>query len=149
MEYGLKAYDIMTKKPVTISPDSTILEAVRRMLKRNVGSLLVVVEDKLRGIITEKDILTKVIAKNKDPKDTTVSEVMTRKLITISPEEDLYNIAKIMNEKGIRRLPVVKGRTLIGLITEKDLLAVQPSLIDVLIEKIRVYKPGLSLKQIK
>ncbi|MCW1306398.1 MAG: CBS domain-containing protein, partial [Candidatus Nanoarchaeia archaeon] len=103
------AKDIMTTKPVTIRPEASIVEASKLMLRRGVGSLLVVNKQKVIGILTEKDIISKVVSKNKDPKKVKVKDVMTTELITVGPELDLFEIAKIMNSREVRRLPVCDG----------------------------------------
>jgi CBS domain-containing protein len=143
MRYGITAREAMTKHPVTIRPGVSVVNAVQRMLKENVGSLLVIEDKKLVGIVTEKDILIKVIAQQMDPKKTKVREVMTKDVITIAPDTDLYEIAKLMNEEDIRRLPVIEGGKLVGLITEKDLLKIEPSLLDVLIERMKIREPEI------
>ncbi|MCW1301146.1 MAG: CBS domain-containing protein [Candidatus Nanoarchaeia archaeon] len=135
------AKDIMTTKPVTIRPEASIVEASKLMLRRGVGSLLVVNKQKVIGILTEKDIISKVVSKNKDPKKVKVKDVMTTELITVGPELDLFEIAKIMNSREVRRLPVCDGDKLLGLVTEKDILKFAPSLIYILTEKMKLRGP--------
>lgn len=142
MKYGITAFQAMTKKPIVVSPDETLAGAGEMMLKKEVGSLVVVENGKLAGMITEKDLIKALVQSRKDPTKVKVKEVMARKMVTIPPETDLYDIAKIMNEQDIRRLPVVdKNEELLGIVTEKDLLKIQPSVIDVLIEKIKIREP--------
>lgn len=142
MSYGISASEAMTKKPVAISPDKNLADAGILMLKEEVGSLVVVEKGKLSGIITEKDVVRELAKNRKDPTKTKISDVMTRSVETISADTDLYDVAKLMNKKDIRRLPVVdRGGKLLGMITEKDLLKIQPSVIDILIEKVKIREP--------
>ncbi|MCW1296115.1 MAG: CBS domain-containing protein [Candidatus Parvarchaeota archaeon] len=143
MKYGITAKDAMTRHPVKINPDVNVMNAARKMIKENVGSLLVIEKNKLLGILTEKDIIQKVIAKGKDFRKIKVKDIMTTNVISISSNTDLYDIAKLMNEKGVRRLPVIDNGVLKGIVTEKDLLKIEPSLIDVLIEKIKIREPDI------
>jgi len=134
------AKDLMTKDPVTISQEASVKRAVEVMLRRNVGSLLVVEKDEIVGIITEKDIISKVVRYAKDPRKVKVKNIMTKKLITIHPTADIYEIAKVMSEKNVRRLPVCEGNKLLGLVTEKDILKFAPSVIYILSERIKIRK---------
>ncbi len=142
MAYEIAVAEAMTKKPVVISPDKTLADAGSLMLKEEVGSLVVVEKGKLAGIITEKDLVRELAKNKKNPDKTKISEAMTLKVETISPDADLQDVAKLMNKKDIRRLPVVdKSGKFLGLITEKDLLKIQPSVIDILLEKVKIREP--------
>lgn len=134
------AKDLMTSEPITISKEASVKKAVETMLKKDVGSLLVVEGDEIVGIITEKDIISKVVKYAKDPTKVKVKDVMTKKLITIRPDADIYEIAKVMTKKNVRRLPVCQGNKLLGLVTEKDILKFAPSVIYILSEKIKLRK---------
>src|SRR3989338_11662732 len=90
MKTGIHVSDAMTVNPVVIAGTKTILESAKIMMKKRVGSLLIIKEEILEWILTEKD-LVHFLAKGLDPKTTKVREVMTKKILTISPEEDLYN----------------------------------------------------------
>jgi len=138
MAVGFPVREAMTMNPIVCSKDITVSSALNLMDKKRVGSLLVVEDKKLLGIFTEKDILKKIVMQKRNPDSTKVSEVMSTKLITIPPDEDIFDAAKIMLEKDIRRLPVVDKNNLLGLVTEKDLLRMNPDVIDIIIEKKRV-----------
>jgi CBS domain-containing protein len=147
MRYELSASDIMTRKPVTATPKITVSEGLKIMLAKHVGSLVIVENNSLKGIVTETDLLEKVLAKNKDPRNMTMSDVMTKKLITIGPGEDIRSIAEIMTKRDVRRLPVVENKKLIGLVTIKDVLKAEPHIIDVLINKMKVREPHFDIKE--
>ncbi|MDP3727939.1 MAG: CBS domain-containing protein [bacterium] len=134
MKTGIHVADAMSVNPVTISITKTILECARIMVKKRVGSLLIIKEENLEGIITEKD-LVHFLAKGLDPKATKVREIMTNKILTISPEEDLYNAIIRMKREKIRRLPVVNKKKLVGMLTINDVLKLQPALFDLMVEK--------------
>lgn len=141
MAYGILARDAMTRKPIVIEPERTVFEGLELMLDKGVGSLLIIKGKKLVGIVTEKDLLSKVMHKMKDPQKMKISSIMTKNLITVGPGKDLYEVAKMMNDNNIRRIPVVEGSKLLGMITIKDLLKIEPSMINVLMERIKIREP--------
>lgn len=140
METGCKVLDVMTNKPVTVSPDASVMDAATTMKEKGVGSLLVMQGSELAGIMTEKDIVVKVVSENKDPSITKVKSIMTAKehIVSITPEKDVYEAMVIMRENEIRRLPVIQGNALKGLITQKDILKIEPALFELLVETIRI-----------
>lgn len=136
MKTGYKVCDAMTRKPVIVSPDATIEECAKVMEKENVGSLLVKNGGALGGIITDQDIVRKIIAKGDNPKTTKVSQYMTKKLVTISPEKDIFEAISIMAELSLKQLPVLDGSKMLGLLTQKDVLKIEPELFDLLVDKL-------------
>jgi CBS domain-containing protein len=114
--------EIMKKNIVTITSDSSVLEAAKNMAKYNIGSL-VVVNDTLEGIITERDILNKLVARDKDAKAVKVREIMTKNVITISPDKDIEEACEVMARYKIKRLPVILGDEVVGIITSTDVVA--------------------------
>ncbi|RLG16507.1 hypothetical protein DRN62_03495 [Nanoarchaeota archaeon] len=141
MKYGILAREVMTRKPITISPDATVYDAVKKMVRNRVGSVLVVEGKKLLGILTYGDVMKRIILAGKSPKRTKVSKVMTKRCICVEPWDDLYDVVRVMYEKDVKRLPVVEDGKLVGLVTIKDIIRVEPHVLDVLIEKIRVREP--------
>lgn len=110
------------KKPITILETEPVIKAAKIMDEKKIGSLIVVnKEKKLTGIITEKDIIKRFLAKDK-PKSTTVKEVMSTDIITVTKDIDLDTAAEIMSKNKIRRLPIVDNGKLIGIVTARDLL---------------------------
>ncbi len=130
----LKVSDVMTSNVVTVKPDETIVDAARKMAENKIGSV-VVVDDKgtIIGILTEGDIVRRVVARGLDPSQTPVEAVMTKNPITIFEDADLAAAAELMREKGVGHLPVVneEGR-LVGIITRSDIVRIAPSLIEIL-----------------
>ncbi len=133
MKTGIRIADAMSATPVVIPGTTTIFECAQLMMKRKVGSLLVAKDAKLEGILTEKD-LVHFLAKGLDPQVMKVKEVMTKKIQTIGPEEDLYNALIRMKKEKVRRLPVIHKDTLVGMLTLNDVLKLQPALFDVMVE---------------
>ena len=102
-----KVKDFMTKGVLTIDEDKSVLEAAELMSRKEVGDVVVLEGEIPRGIVTERDFVRKVVAK-KRPLDTKISDVMSKPLITIGPDEDLVKAAEVMREHNIRKLPVVQ-----------------------------------------
>ena len=134
---GVKVIDAMTRNPVVVDQDASLLYCTKKMLKENVGSVLVKNKDELVGIITEKDVV-KATARNLDPNKIKAKDIMIKKLIGITPDKDIYDALMRMKEEDIRRLPVVNNKRLVGMITEKDILRIQPDLFDILAQNIRI-----------
>jgi CBS domain-containing protein len=124
--------DAMTKRVIVIKPDLTVKEAAKIMTEHRVGSLVVMENDKLAGIITELDIIWKVVAGDLNPNETLVKDIMTKEVITIRSDQTLEDATHLMVEKKIKKLPVMEDDKLVGIITATDLISVQPKLIEAL-----------------
>lgn len=122
--------DAMNRSVLVIRPDTTVKDAAKVMTQQRVGSLIVVDNDKLVGIVTELDILWKVVAEDLDPKTTRVSEIMTKKVITVDVDKTLEDATHLMVENKIKKLPVLDNGKLVGILTATDLISVQPKLIE-------------------
>ncbi len=145
MKYKIPVKEIMATKPIFTKPNSNSLSAARLMAKHDI-SFLPVVEDKiLIGLITEGDILKRVFIKNKNPKKIKVKEIMTKKPISVSPDDDVSKVAELMNTEKITKMPVTEGGKLLGCLTEKDLLKIEPGIIDVLFERLKLREPSLKI----
>ena len=113
--------DIMTSNVTYVSPDTTITQAAQLMQKHNIGSVPVCQGDSVIGIVTDRDIVVRNIAHGKDPGSTPVRDVMTSSVQTVSPEDDLSDVAKIMADNQVRRVPVTDGNKLVGMLALGDL----------------------------
>jgi CBS domain-containing protein len=114
---------ITKKKVVTVGPKDTVVKAARLMERKNVGSVVVVQNKKPVGIITDRDIAIRVVAKNADINSTLVRDVMTNDIVTGKEGQRAAELAKVMHDHGIRRIPIVGKRgELTGIITLDDLL---------------------------
>ncbi|MEM0448588.1 MAG: CBS domain-containing protein [Methanomassiliicoccales archaeon] len=122
--------EVMSKNPRTITPDMTAQSAAKLMRQENIGSLVVLEKGKPVGIVTEKDLVHKVLAEGKAAAKVKVEEIMSAPLITIGPKESVADASRKMADMRLRRLPVVQGGSLVGIITENDVLRLSPSLIE-------------------
>jgi len=120
----------MTKNPKTAMPEMTAQAAAKLMRKEDVGSLVIIEDGSANGILTEKDLVKKVVAEGLSPSKVKVRDIMSTPLITIAPTESVAGAAKMMAEMKLRRLPVVSKGKLIGILTENDVLKLSPSLIE-------------------
>jgi len=139
--------DIMTSPVITIDEDASVNKAALLMDKNDVGCIVVTgKKGKPLGIITERDLVTRVLAKNARPSKLVVKEVMTSPLITVDPDETLSEAARRMSRLKIRRLGVIYKGNLVGLISSKDILAITPELIEIIQEKARI-EGGTSVEE--
>ena len=113
----IKVKNIMTKEVITISKDSSIMEAVKLMVAMSVSSLVVVDKNKPIAIVSENDIIKGIVSKK-----TNVRDVMSAEFMSVSPLTSFSEINKSLKEKKIRRFPVMENEKLIGLITETDVI---------------------------
>ena len=135
----LRVGDIMTKKVVVVPFGKTALDVAKLMKKNSIGSVIVV-EDKegkhAKGIITERDIVNKIIAKGEDPYKTKVEDIMSKPLRVVRPETTIEDAAKAMRENKIKRLPVVNDdNELIGVLSEGDIMKIFPVVVDLIEER--------------
>lgn len=111
-----------------VKPELFILESAKIMKKRKIGNVLVTKDDLLVGILTESDIIKKVVAEGKKPEDVSVAEVMSTPVIVVDPYVSLEEAMKTMGKCNVRRLPVIEEDELIGIITQKDISRISPIL---------------------
>jgi CBS domain-containing protein len=112
----MKVRELMTNKPTTVEPDTTLGEVATLMKQEDCGSIPVVQGGRLVGIVTDRDIVIRGIAAGVDPKTQRVSKVMSSDPVTVGPDEDIADAEKKMADRQIRRLPVVEGGKLVGII---------------------------------
>jgi len=129
---SLKVEDVMVEDVVTVEADATVKKAVSIMNKNEIGCLIVVKHGKAVGIVTERDMLTRVLAESRNPERTRVSEVMSAPLIAAQPEMELEEAARLMFNMKVKKLPVVSNGQLVGLITLTDLARFQPQIMKIL-----------------
>ena len=130
--------DIMSKNIKTVRPDDTALDAVRKMNKFRIGSVIVVNSGRPVGIITERNILQEIVEPRHDPAIIKAKDIMTHPLITIDPHTAVDEAAKIMATKIIKTLPVVEGDKILGIVTSSDIVRNSPTQLSILDELLRV-----------
>jgi CBS domain-containing protein len=112
--------DVMTPKPMSVQSGEMVVEAARRMLSQDVGSLPVVDGKQLVGMVTDRDLVLQVVAKDLDPNKVPVSDVCTERPITAQPDEPLEEALARMAARRLRRLPVMTNGELVGIISQAD-----------------------------
>ena len=133
--------DVMSSPVITVDEGATVHRAAQLMADSNVGCIVVASkEEKPLGIITERDFVTRVLAKNIQPSKLTAKEVMTSPLITVDPDESLSEVARRMSQLDVRRLGVMYKGNLVGVVSSKDILAITPELLEIIQEKTRIEK---------
>ncbi len=138
MNTGYKVGDAMTQSPITISPEASVKDCAKKMAEMQVESLVVKKGKELVGIITDIDLVERVVAKGLNADRTRVRDVMVSKLITITPEKDIYDAIVLMKKRDIRQLPVISPKDkkiLLGYVTMKDILKIEPSLFDMIVDE--------------
>lgn len=119
----MQVREIMTPSVESVPPETDLVMVARRMKDLNVGSIPVVEGDRLIGIITDRDIVVRVIAEGRDPQSEQVRNSLTPNPTTVSPDTDVQRASEIMAREQIRRLPVVEGTRLVGFLAIGDLAA--------------------------
>jgi CBS domain-containing protein len=118
----------MTENIVSVDAEETVIQAARLMSEKELSSVLVKRQGELTGIITDRDIITKVVSKGLDPTKVRIGEVMTSPLMTISEDASVEEAAKNMAEHNIRRLVVERDHQKVGIIAESDMIRIEPEL---------------------
>jgi len=116
--------DVMVEEVITVEPNTKVREAVELMNENEIGCLVVTRKGKPVGIVTERDILKKIICQSKDPEQVRVSEIMSEPLVVGKVDMDLGGVARLMLKRNVKKLPIVNGGNLIGLITLTDIVRV-------------------------
>jgi len=122
----LKTANVMTRKVITVDEKATVREAANIMNQFEIGSVITTRKGKPVGIITERDLLKRIVSEGRNAKKTMVKEIMSSPLVVISPETDLEEAACLMFEKKIKKLPVTEQNRLVGLVSLTDIARVQP-----------------------
>jgi CBS domain-containing protein len=131
-EQDYNVEEFMKKNVVQVTPETSVRKAADVMAAEHVSSAVVCEDKKLLGIITEKDLARKIVAKGLDGDKITAKDIMTTDLVTIEPEKSLYDAMIKMNKKKVTHLPVVSNNEVVGILTSMDILRVQPSYMEIL-----------------
>ena len=142
---SIRMCDVMVKQVITTRKDSTVEEAVKLMNEREIGCLIVTENDRPIGILTERDLLKRILVKSKDLKGMKVQDVMSMPLISVEPNVQIGDASRLMFQKNIKKMPIVKKGELVGLVTLTDILRIQPQLI----KMYKIFSTGLAPKRIK
>lgn len=133
MKIDVPVREAMVTDVITISPDSTIVDAAKKMIGKDLGGLVIMKGGVPIGMITEHDFLN-VVASKPNPTDVKVKDIMSSPLITIGPNSSIMDAARLMSESKIRKIPVKDKDKLVGIITAEDIIRVAPKEIELLKE---------------
>jgi len=120
--------EVMSKNPVTINFKQTVLDACKIYKENKVGCIIVTDEDRCIGLVTERDIIERTICEGRDPKTTQIFEIMSSDLKTVHALDNLEKAIEIMKQNNIKKLPVLKEESIIGIITVTDISEARPDL---------------------
>ncbi len=112
--------EVMTPQPWAVPPETSVVEAARIMRKNDIGDIVVTEGPRLWGLLTDRDVVVRAIAEGLDPATTTVGDICSRELTTVTPDESLGRAVTLMREKAVRRLPVVEGDAVVGIVSIGD-----------------------------
>jgi len=135
MKFEATVGEVMRRKLKQASPEDSIQSAAKIMKERKVGSVLITKDGKLKGILTSMDIVNKYVA---DGKGETCGDIMSDEVVTISPDKTIEEAARLMTERGIEKLPVLENGRITGIITNNDILRIEPTLFEILLEKLKI-----------
>lgn len=130
--------DIMSKNVKTVRTDDKVLDAVRKMIKFNIGSVIVTNNSRPVGIITERNVLERLVEPRLDAGFVNAKDVMTSPLITVELYTAVEEAAKIMAQRKIKTLPVIEREKIIGVVTSSDIVRTSPTQLNILEELLRV-----------
>jgi CBS domain-containing protein len=118
---GTKVRDVMTERPRAVTPQTPLSEVAELMETEDVGAVPIVEDDRVVGIVTDRDIVVRAIAKGKDPRGMPAADASSRELVTVSPDDDLSDALKLMTQYQVRRLAVTaEDERLVGVVSQAD-----------------------------
>ncbi|MEU3774613.1 CBS domain-containing protein [Streptomyces sp. NPDC032472] len=116
-----KIREVMTERLVTTAAQVSVAEAARRMRDEDIGNVLVVDEGHVKGVVTDRDLVVRVLAEGKEPEQTTVADVCSEDVVTVSPDDDIEKAVELMRSHALRRLPVTEKDQPVGIVSLGDL----------------------------
>ena len=117
----MKVKELMVKNVITLRTDTSALEATKLLNRNKIGCLVVVRDDDIEGILTERDLLERVVEKCRNPKETKVSEIMTKDVIVGQPDMDISEATRMMLKNQVKKLPIMEKNHLVGIVTVTDI----------------------------
>ncbi len=145
----IKVDEVMSRNPLQIPGDMSIREAAELMRKRGVSTALVVRDGAPIGIVTDRDLVTKVLAEGIDPDTVRARDIMSSPVIMIPHDESISTAARVMSRRKIRKLPVVRDGEIIGLLSENDIVRIAPDLIALAREYAEMHRNGDYREEVK
>jgi len=117
----MKIEKLMVKSVITLPVDASAYDAVKLLNKNKIGCLVVVYNREIVGILTERDLLERILEKCRNPKETGISEIMTKHVIVGKPDMELSEVTRLMFENKVKKLPIIDGNRLVGIVTLTDI----------------------------
>lgn len=149
MDTKIQVADAMTKDPICVGPGESLYEAIKLMKANKVNSLVVREGNKLLGMVTDGDFVRHIILSKLDPEKVPIKQIMTTNLVTIEPEDNILDAMNLMTKENLRHLPVINRDKLVGLLTVKDVLKINPSLLELYIERVKIRESERKMSRIK
>ena len=113
--------EIMTNAPVSVAPGTSVVEVARRMRDEDIGAVLVTEGEQVRGLVTDRDLVVRVLSEGGDPDQHKVKEACSSELVSVSPDDEVSRAAQVMREHSVRRLPVLENGRAVGIVSLGDL----------------------------
>lgn len=113
--------DIMSAAPVCMPPGESVSAAARAMRRHGTGTVLVLTDGRLSGLVTDRDITVRVLAENRDPQTTSIGDICCGELVVLDPDDDLARAAWLVRDRAVRRIPVLRDGTPVGVVSTGDL----------------------------
>jgi len=148
MPVSIKVEDVMVENVITVEAEANVKKAVEIMNKNEIGCLVVVRRGKAVGIVTERDLLARVLVGGKDPGKTKVREIMSAPLVVGTSQMEIEDAVRLMFEMKVKKLPIVDGGKLVGLVTLTDLARYQPQMIELLKKIIATQIPPKRMRKV-
>jgi CBS domain-containing protein len=118
---GKSIKEVMTANVRSCEPTASVVDAAKLMAQEDIGPIPVVENGRLVGIVTDRDITVRVVAEGRDPMSTTVGDIASRDIVTATPEDDLDDVTSLLAQHQVRRIPVVEGDRLVGIVAQADI----------------------------
>jgi len=116
-----KVRDIMSAAPVCMPPGESVSAAARAMKRHGIGTVLVLTDGRLTGLVTDRDITVRVLAENRDPRTIPIGDICGSELVVLEPDDDLAQAARLIRDRAVRRIPVLRNGTPVGVVSSGDL----------------------------
>jgi CBS domain-containing protein len=113
--------EVMTSNPVALPADTPVAEAAKRMQSEDIGDVILLRDGEIAGVVTDRDIVVRVVAEDRSPTDTPLADIASKELVTLGPDDTVEDAVRIMRDRAIRRIPVVEEGKPVGIVSIGDL----------------------------
>lgn len=116
-----KVYEVMTKTLVAVGSQATLVDVARIMRERDIGDVLIIDDGRFQGIVTDRDIVVRAVAENRDLRAATAEDICSRDIVDVSPQDDADRAVLLMRARAVRRVPVLEGNRVVGILSLGDM----------------------------